>query len=83
MLPFVSVQSDSSASAKLSVTAEQCECFHPSRAWRVCVNKAKVKRGAGSIDGDAGMRFIRTESAVAAITEAIDFSAYNTSAGAK
>lgn len=26
------------------------------------------------------MRFIRTESAVAAITEAIDFSAYNTSA---
>lgn len=29
------------------------------------------------------MRFIRTESAVAAITEAIDFSAYNTSAGPK
>lgn len=40
-----------------------------------------MKTGAGSIDGDVGMRFIRTNSAVAAITETIDCSAYNTSAG--
>lgn len=42
-----------------------------------------MKTGAGSRDADAGMRFIRTESADAAITEAIDFSAWNTSAGPK
>lgn len=36
---------------------------------------APVFTGAGSIDADAGTRFIRTEAAVAAITEAIDFSA--------
>lgn len=40
-----------------------------------------MKTGAGSIDGDVGMRFIRTDSAVAAITETIDCSVYNTSAG--
>lgn len=40
-----------------------------------------METGAGSIDADVGMRFIRSDSAVAAITEAIDCSAHNTSAG--
>lgn len=40
-----------------------------------------MKTGAGSIDGDVGMRFPRADAAVAAITEAIDCSACDTSAG--
>lgn len=42
------------------------------RARRVCVNQVEVRTGAGSIDGHVGLSFIRTNSAVAAITEAID-----------